>query len=250
MIKLSFIFLILINSSVSFATTFRICYESPHFFPYEEDGGSKQKLGPVIKLIKFAAQQAQLETKFIRTSWARCLEDAKHNNVDAVLTSLWTKEREKFLVFPRDLKGNIDPTKYLLKAKYKIYTHIDSKVEWDGLRIKNTITGIGAPANYVAKDKLKDLQVLKETDLLVKQAFDLIIKKRLDGYVVLKDVGDIILKDYIDKSLIKELEKNFIEDNLYIPVSYGFFKKHPLKSKAFFNQLSKERDKFYPRTLR
>ncbi|GEM_PF-4276337 len=247
--KVSIILLLFMASSTVLATNFRVCYESPHFFPYKDDGGPKQELSPIIKLIHVASKKAKLNLEFIRTSWARCLDDAKHNNVDAVLTSLWTKDREKFLVFPKNSKGLVDKSQYLLKAKYRIYTHVDSQIEWDGIQIKNTVAGIGAPNSYVAKSKLKDLNVLKETDLLVKQAFDLIIKRRLDGYVVLKEVGDIILSDYPDKKLIKSLKKSFIEDHLYIPVSYGFYKNHPSKAKIFFDELTRERDNYYPSEL-
>ena len=235
----------------AFATPFNICYESPHFFPYDHSGSKNQELSVVIKTINESSKNSGLEVKYIRASWARCLEDIKSNKVDALLTSLWTKQRDEIAVFPKTKEGKPDRDLYLLKAHYKIFTHVDSKLTWDGDKLSNLAEGIGAPDSYIASKKLLEMKALKTTDIiLVDQAYDLITKRRLDGYVVLQEVGDIILKDYPKKELIKKLEKDFLTDYLYIPVSKGFNKNHPEITKTFFQELSKSRKKYMPNGLK
>ncbi len=236
-------------TSTSHALPFKICYESPHFFPYDTDGDKNQKLSVVIKTVNEASKETGLEVQYIRASWDRCLKDIESNKVNALLTSLWTEQRDKVASFPKNSNNQLDKSLYLLKAHYKIYTHIDSKLSWDGHSLSNINEGISAPKSYIASEKLKGMKVLKETDIKVKQAFDLILKKRLDGYVVLKEVADIILNDYPRKHLIKKLEKDFLTDYLYIPVSKEFEKKSPKKTKKFFEELAKARKKYMPNGL-
>ena len=241
--------LILLTPNI-LATPFTICYESPHFFPYDHSGSKTQELSVVIKTINESTKNSGLEVEYIRASWARCLEDIKTSKVDAVLTSLWTKERDKIAVFPKTVENKPDRDLYLLKAHYKIFTHIHSKLTWDGSKLSNLVEGIGAPDSYIASQKLHKMNALKSTDvILVDQAYDLITKRRLDGYVVLQEVGDIILKTYPNKKLIKKLEKDFLTDYLYIPVSKGFNKKYPELTKSFFIELSKSREKYMPNGL-
>lgn len=247
--KFLILFIALIVQPTIFAQNFLICYESAHFFPYKENADPNQKLSPVIKSIREAGEKSGLKVKFIRTSWSRCLKDISNNNVDAILTSLWTKERDKIATFPKDENGLPSKKHYIMKANYKVYTNLKSKIDWNGKEFLNLVSGIGAPKKYIANYKLKEMGVLKETDIKVKQAFDLIVKNRIDGYVIMKDVADIILKNYKNKDQIKFLDKDFITDLLYIPVSNKFAKDYPELTKSFFNELSIARNKYMPNGL-
>jgi len=240
--------LFIINLSIC-AKPFLVCYEDTNFFPYNANGDQNQVLTPVIKTISEAVSNIGFKADFIRTSWSRCLKDIKDNKVDALLTSLWSKKREEIAVFPKKNPDQADSEYRILQADYKVYTLKNSSLEWDGKTFSGVKQGIGAPKNYIAAKMLQEMKLLKETNLKVKQSFELMLKGRLDAYIVLEEVGEITLKDFKERDSIKTLDKNFLTDYLYIPVSHKFNNEYPEKTQQFFKELAKAREKYMPNGL-
>lgn len=169
MIRKSFItiltILVLTLSSAAKASSsgqvLTFCYENQELFPHyltNDIDVPEHKPGAAIEIMQKLDQQlTDLEFKFVRMPWKRCLNQLESGKVDALI-GRYTDDRAKFAVYPRTNEGSLDNTK-AISVTTSCFIHDNSlSLEWDGNKLKvQQPQGLIAPMGYSLVDDLEAL---------------------------------------------------------------------------------------------
>lgn len=228
------------------STKIKVCYEESDFIPFQYiDSVTQDRKGVLLDILNSAAIQQNLSIHYYRRPWKRCISEVANGLADGLFAAIWLSEREEWGKYPK-LASNpkkVDPHYRLWTAEYKIFTHIDSQLSWDGKRFNNLKFGLSAPLGYVAEKKLRSLNALGEFNHDPTQGLVLASKARIDGYVVEENIGLALLNSLDIQQDIKLLNTNFIEADWYFVFSHQYFKAHPSKAKQFWNGIRSAREK-------
>jgi len=217
------------------------CYEDKSLPPYFLGAGSvvpKEHPGATIELMQLLDLQfTDLNIKYIRKPWKRCLDDLSKSTVDAVIGS-YHIEREKIGVYPKN-KGKVDPTKAISKHAVCFVKHKSSSFYWDGINIQsNKKMVIAVTAGYMIVKVLEKLPVIIHETLSADQALILLKKKRVDAAVSLCRINKNVMKQPT------ELESQFSlvypplhVNSGYLIISHGYYKNNPALVKSIWRYL-------------
>lgn len=118
----------------------------------------ENKPGAAIETIQVIDQELKnVEVKFVRMPWKRCLSQLKQGKADAVI-GRYTDERAEFAVFPMKKSGQLDTSK-AISITESCFIHDKSvPLSWDGknLQVEQPV-GLIAPLGYSLVDDLKML---------------------------------------------------------------------------------------------
>jgi polar amino acid transport system substrate-binding protein len=232
--------LIFILSLASHSTELKFCYEAEAMYPYTNHADAKVKRGIFVDIIEAVSKELNLKLKIYRSSWTRCKEDLRSGSADVITAVIWTKERDKWAVFPK--VGDLpDGGRNLWQGIYKVHKKRGSNLGWDGKSFNKKSVKIGAPTGYVAYKKLKKMNALTSNNLKVAQGLKLVSKSRIDGYVVDEVIGKSILKEQNIEDQIETIARPFMTSNWYAPLSLKFYRSNPELAEKFFNSVSRYR---------
>ena len=213
-------------------TNLLFCYEDKALPPYFLGEGAivpNEHPGATIELMqKLDEEFSNLNIKYIRRPWKRCLDDLSKSTVDAVIGS-YHSEREKIGVYPKH-KGKVDPAKAISKHAVCFIKHKNSTFSWDGNVIQgNKKMVIAVTAGYMIIRVLEKLPVIIHEALSADQALALLNNQRVDAAISLCQI-----KNYTNKET-NEIGSEF--EIVYPPlhvnsgfliVSHGFYKNNSI----------------------
>lgn len=216
----------------------KFCFENKDYFPYVVGVKDKQYSGILVDHL-FGTFKKFPETKFelIAKPWVRCQEELKNGQVDAIFAAIWTKERDRWAMFPKKRDGSIDHTLNLEKGHYVFFKHKNGKIQWDGKKLQNVQIGISAPYGYVAYKKLQKANQLYEGRIPAEQGFQLVASGKLDAYVIDKKIGNYLVKKLKLEDKITQIPTPYFVDTWHVPFSRKFAVKHKKWIYKFLNEL-------------
>lgn len=220
----------------SYARTLNLCIEEMVNLPYigkVHEGIFNEFMDSIETLSKFKIVLHHLP-------WKRCLRAVELGEMDGAYAVIYTKERDSLFSYPKQNNGELDVSSIIWQAEYSIFTHQDSDFEWDGASFNQSGLQLSAPRGYVAYQKLSDLGVLHATSSH-DTAFELVAMQRLDGYIVERAVGESLLKKKGINDKIKQLQKPFLNSNLFLVLSNTYVQAHPNEAIAFWTFLAQVR---------
>ena len=231
-------------------TNLLFCYEDKSLPPYFLGEGAdvpKDKPGATIELMRqLDLKFSELNIKYIRKPWKRCLDDLSKSTVDAVIGS-YHAEREKFGVYPK-VVDKVDPSKAISKHAVCFIKNKNSSFFWDGRNIQgNNKMVIAVTAGYMIIKVLEKLPVIIHETRSADQALILLKKKRVDAAVSLCQIDKYAMKRH------NELESQFTlmypplhVKNGYLIVSHEYYQTNePLVQKIWNYLINLDKNAIY-----
>ncbi|WP_159084633.1 substrate-binding periplasmic protein [Dongshaea marina] len=223
-----------------------ICYEDTELKPFilGYDNYIPDHPGLAVEMVLLAARASGLEVAFHRSPWKRCLREVELSRMDGMFAAIWSSDRERFAVFPRDAAGDLDSRRYFWQLRYPIYVRFDSKVSWDGKQFSGLTTGIGSPPGYIAAQRLKSMGAYAKNIYLPdgERGLKMVALGRIDGYILNEDSAREMISQYRLGSSLKVLPRLFIDSKLYLIFSRKYYQESPEQAEQFWDEITKVRE--------
>ena len=149
------------------------------------------------------------------------------------------KERDNWGVFPRDIAGNIDNSRAIRKAVYRIYIPLNKKIRWDGKQLSGLTSGIGAPFGYVVYHMLKQAGYLSPIDFSAEEGFKMLSLNRLDGYIIEEQIAAKIVERKQYQGKIMSLPLAYHISYFHLLLSSQFYRHDPSGGEKVWNELKR-----------
>ncbi len=249
--RLVFFTAILMGSILNFAfadNTQPVIFACPDIpnYPYETGSGEKidwKKPGVNLEILKLVEAKLGKKFVFMRLPWRRGLYSLSHGKIDGLFGASFKKKRLKDGRYPMK-NGVIDETRMFFELSYVLFKQKDSKLEWDGSKIKNlTDKGIGVVLGYSIGVELTKMGVKvfeSKTDLANMQR---LTKGHLDGVAGFSVSGNAILTKYpaIFNNII-EMSPSLNRKPYYLMLSHQFYNKHEELAEKIWDTIATCRD--------
>jgi len=229
-------------------TVMTFAYEDGQQAPYYMGKGTKvldKDPGVSIEMIKIVAKKmGNIEVKFVRQPWKRCLASLKDGSVDGIFNASYKKKREEFGSYPM-ASGKPDTSKRITTISYSAYKLKGSKIGWDGKVFSNVKGRVAAPSGYSIISKLKGKFKLKVDDgsKTTDQNFKKLIAGRVSAAVDQELPGDSVLESSnLFSSKIEKMTPPLVTKPYYVMISYQFIKKNPDVANKFWEVIAEVRE--------
>lgn len=198
--------------------------------PYIIGGGtnfSTDLPGIEIEIYRLVAKQLNLDVKFKRMPWKRCLQLIEHNQVQGVFPASFKEKRMKIGGYPiKD--GQVDTTRSTRNNAYYLYKMKSTPISFNGSSFENVSGMIGVPIGWAIVDDLKKLQVTVKELPVHENSLDILVQKRINGFVCLETVFDSYIKRNPTKySDIVKVSPPIWEKPYYLIQSHAFVNANP-----------------------
>lgn len=184
-------------------------YENKEVFPYfmgDTNEVLSQMPGTSVEVLQKVAKDLDLNIKFVRYPWKRCLSLLKKGKVHAVFDASFNLERSEFASYPTlDGSSKLNSQQRIARLSYVFYKNIENSFSWDGK--KTTLLKdkkIGAVLGYSIVSDLKKLNLPVKEFKTGEKALSVLQLNQISAYADLKPKIDYLL-------LNKKKEFNKIE---------------------------------------
>jgi len=181
-------------------TELRFCYEDKNVAPMFIGAGQEIPLhdpGASIELLRQLDKKLDgLTISYQRKPWQRCLNELKHNNVDAVIAS-YRKGRESFAVFPTTSNKIPDPSRAFNQFSSCLVGGYKFREKWRTREIfqKRAFT-LALPNGYGLSKTLEQEPFFIHYTNSRDTAFELVDKGVVDATVELCKIGNIEITNF------------------------------------------------------
>ena len=169
--------------------------------------------------------------------WFRCMNAVSKGEMDGAIGVGWTEQRAATMHFPQQADGKPDSTAALFLVDYYVYTHKDSKLDWNGQSFENVRYGIAAPQGFVVETMLAQLKVHRPIEVDFTQAMALTVNGRIDGYVQSELVAAQQLAKSKNAAQIQQLQPVFFRQPLYLVFSHRAMQRSPEQLRRIWQSL-------------
>ncbi len=198
--------------------------------PYIIGGGTTFNAdlpGIEIEIYREVAKQLNLDIKFKRMPWKRCLKLIEYNQVQGVFPASFKEKRMKIGVYPMK-DGRVDITRKTRNNAYYLYKMKSTPISFTGGAFKNVNGMIGAPLGWAIVDDLKKLQVEVKELPIHENSLDILVRKGINGFVCLETVFDGYIKRNSTKYYdIVKVSPPISEKPYYLIQSHAFVDANP-----------------------
>ena len=217
----------------------RLCYETESFqvFSSVDPEYVLSTSNIFIDRINQALKNSGFQGIFYRRPWGRCIQDLVSGSYDVIFPTVWMKGRDKWGRFPRDGDGKLDNSRAIRKATYRVYTPVNSTLNWDGKQFSGLSSGIGAPYGYVVYHMLKSMGYLSPIDFSVEEGFKMLALNRLDGYVLEEQVAGELIEKFHYQEKVSVLPLAFHISYFHLLLSHQFYRRDPEGAEKLWDEL-------------
>jgi len=213
------------------------CYQDKELFPnYMGETNAKLVSNPGIniELVDQIASELNLNVRYVRYSWNRCLALLKVGRVDSLIAS-YNKDRAKIGVFP--MAGDSpDAAKRINTLGYYMY-HMTNSPVWDGQGLVDNKTVVAAPLGYSVVKALRGLGIDVIETGSPEDVLKLLRYKRVDAIAAPGTTADALIRADITKySDIKKDPIPITKRPYFIVFSQKFSGQYPELTKAIWQQ--------------
>jgi len=146
-------------SKANDAVFFTIASPSSHPFIYQDKVGELQ--GVLVELFKQLELESDIKVQIHLIPWARALEEVKNSRYDALMPTMYTKERAGYLVYPKDELINFFDNVMLKRVEDKFKFTAIENIPDDKVIAKVRSVSLGAEFDRkLSKRNLKIIEVL------------------------------------------------------------------------------------------
>lgn len=185
-----------VASGLSFTGCYQENAQPPYYMALDIDKPEAHR-GVYLDILRAAARQIDLEIRFIRNPWKRCLSLLKLGKVDGVFAASFKTERAEFAHYPfRD--GQLDESRRILDKSYYLYRLKGTKASWDGNNFQ-ALKRPGIPLGYSIAAKFREREMAFIEVRSSKIGFEMLVNRSLDGFATLEAFGDYLLANYPDQ---------------------------------------------------
>ncbi|MCP3926408.1 MAG: transporter substrate-binding domain-containing protein [Desulfobacterales bacterium] len=211
------------NPIAADAKTLLIGIDVQDNFPSIGPTGTENGLNPgiFIEEMRYIEKKANINFKYKRIPWKKCLINLKRGKLDGVVCGSYKKERG---VFPMTSAGKPDSKRRFSDSSYYLYVKKDSDLKWNGKKFNKRNIRIGAQLGFSIVAVLKKLGVRVDEVTSIKINFRKLMKGRIIGLAAHEDSGDAAMVDY---SNVKKLKIPLKTKSYYFIMSHQIFKSNP-----------------------
>ena len=229
---------------------FLVAYENTEQPPYHLGNTSETpelRPGVSVEMIRSLSRFIpELQVRFRRVPWNRCLREMEAGKVDAVFNASFKPERLKLGAYPwKD--GQPDVSRRIATLSYSLYTLKSSNLSWDGERVLNLRGNIGTPSGYSIVDDLKKKRLPVEEAQTTRTNLLKLLHGRVAAVAAQDVTADKLLRD--EASLFRDVVKltpPLVSKPYYMMISHQFIHDHPLMAERIWDTLAQMRDEMMP----
>ncbi|PVZ69483.1 substrate-binding periplasmic protein [Pelagibaculum spongiae] len=239
----AFLFVIL-SSLFSSAQALEVCYEDRPNPPDYYGSGAKvpEHPGANIELMQQLGQQLNLNIKFRRLPWRRCMLLLKQGRVDVIPGMGYLESRENFAVYPMQGSG-IDASYRLGNGAFYFYRRKNSQVEWNGRKLKKLKGKVGFVSGYSVEKALNNDDLAAEGARHQQQNLEKLLRGHIGLMVGYNSMVDVVMRQ--KPELMDQIEKvypAYQTYNYYLVFSHQYASAKPLMHKKIWAALEKIRE--------
>ncbi|WP_338845503.1 transporter substrate-binding domain-containing protein [Massilia sp. W12] len=224
------------------AVLLRFAYETKDVPPYFIGDGEQipAKPGVTPELMRLLETKIPgLKVQLQRMPWKRCLSSLQSGESDAVVAS-FNKERRSLGHYP--MKGEApDPALRIDTKAYFLYSHVKSKISWNGRQFSGVNGAIGAPLGYSIVEDLKNQGLAVEESKSAQQLLEKLSLQRVAAVALLERVGDALLQDGAYPHILKHPAPLAGKD-YYVLLSQTFVSKYPAMARQIWQAVAQLRE--------
>lgn len=209
--------------------------------PYIIGGGTEfnwDKPGIELEIYQAVAKKLDLNIKYVRIPWARCLSSLEHGKVDGIFPASFKTKRLKLGVYPM-MNGKDDDKRKSRDNSYSLYVLKDTKVQWDGKNITGLTGPIGAPIGWAIVGTLKDKGLAVEELPDPFQSLQMLNRKRLQAITSIDAVMEAYQQNnpQVFENVIK-LTPPLQAKPYYLMLSHQFVDENPDLAENIWNSIA------------
>ncbi|MEH6461548.1 substrate-binding periplasmic protein [Chitinimonas sp. JJ19] len=216
----------------------KLCFDNVEVYPWVVEGRD----GLNIVQLKMAAQKLGVKIEFVRTPWARCLDDLGKGNMDGAFAASFKTDRLAVGFYP-GASDKADATKYMMMDGYSLYKAKGSNINFDGKTIANLTSAVGAQQGYSIVDQLKGMGV--RVDDGTRSADDTLRKLlagRLQAVALQTLEGDNSIQQAEFAGKVEKVSTPLVEKPYYLMLSKQFVGKNADFAKELWNAVAAARE--------
>jgi polar amino acid transport system substrate-binding protein len=211
--------------------------------PYITEAKPNEPLpGLAVEIIAHAAAAQGCKTTFVRRPGKRVLAEVAASEHTGALMFSYSPERQKSTVFPLDASGHVDSERRLARLYYYLYRMSDSKLEWDGKRLKNLQGAIGVNLGYAVAADLQALGAKVEEVPTTAQNLEKLRLGRIAAYAM-HDFGVDAALRAPQYSKVERMPIALSVRDYYLTFSPRFYREHKALAERIWEELPRSRDK-------
>lgn len=228
------------------AIELQVAYENKEQYPYylgNTMNVPQGRPGVAVEMIKLLEENIpDLQVKFIRCPWSRCLKLLARGSVAGVFNASFKKERLTIGAYPWK-NGTIDPSRKITDISYFFYKLQGSNFRWDGAKTSFSNGDIGAPRGYSIVGDLRKMGLKVQESNWTKNDFLKLKLNRVSVVAAQGVTGDSLLQLYPQKfsNIVKVVPPISVKP-YYLMLSIPFVTKHPHLSEIIWNTIASIRE--------
>ena len=235
------IFLLFFSTALAENAKIKVGFTSNASFPHiigDSDTVSSPP-GISVEIVEHVMQQAGYEVEFIRVPGLRVLKMLEENKLDAAFLFSYSKEREKFGVYPDGASIGSSNAK-LTTLSYTLFKLAQSELSWDGVQLYNQHRPIGANTGYSIVKLLRSRGVDVEEASTTNRNIKKLLARRIDA---LAD-QDIVVESYLKSQNIDnvvKLDVPIVTKDYYLIFGHQFAKENTVRTKKIWQLIEENR---------
>ncbi|MGY3804225.1 substrate-binding periplasmic protein [Pigmentibacter ruber] len=225
------------------ALTLKLFYPDKDSPPNQMGNDDKVADPPGLSLdvISKAANDLKINIEYFRVPTNRVFITLKKEEADGIFVFSYLPERTEYGVFPFS-NGKADSSRRVFSLKYHFYRNKNSTVSWDGTKLLNYNSNIGASRGSSVIETLKKLNIPFEESKGSEVLFKKVSAGRLDVLVEHDLTIDIFNSKLPDHHKIVKLNPAVLEKDYFLVFGKNFYEKNKDLCEKFWNQIGKVRD--------
>ncbi len=231
-----------LSSPAIAATDLTFCTEDKDQKPYVigVSGILDSNPGLAVEMIQIVAGRTDINVKFVRAPWKRCLAVLEKGEVDGVFMGSFKKARMKFGAFPM-ANGDVDPSRRLALSSYSLYRLKGTTPNWDGKAFSGIDGKVGAPLGYSIVKDLEKKGLKMEESKGTSTDFKKMGLKRIVAAAALTNVGDALIESG-DFPNVEKVETPLVTKPYYLLLSNQLVAKNKDLTENIWKELANVRE--------
>lgn len=225
------------------ALTLKLCYPDKDSPPNQMGNDEKVANPPGLSLdvISQAAHDLKINVEYFRVPTNRVFLTLKKEEADGIFVFSFLPERLEYGAFPFK-NGEIDSSKRVFSLKYHFYKNKNSPISWNGEKLLNLKSFMGASRGSSVLETLKKLNIPFEESKGSEVLFKKVSSGRLDALVEHDLTIDIFNSKIEDNLKIIKLNPPLLVKDYFLVFGKHFYEKNKELCEKFWAQIGKIRD--------
>lgn len=222
LIKLLLATMLLLVAKTALTQERMITIATPEIKPYAYLDNNRQNQGLFVDYFEKVSEHEALKFNIIIMPWARAIEEVKQGRIDALLPTLYNKEREHFLIYPNQPFALLSQD-VLIKRKDDPFT-LDNTPNDTSQRILAKVRSMAVNKSFAKLAARPNIATFETKD--ISSALKMLKQRRIDLFITDRKIAENTINDLNMTSSLTILTLPGDKAPSYLTFSKAFASRH------------------------